>query len=227
MQLAFSDIIVGPYFDALTEIFPRILNISDMVVANSDEWNSLLPPAALERKNKTVKNAEVVRGTKEVKRSNTQSHTYTGMKKGFNHSFSDSIDLRKMSLAPGTIEVPENVKKYLATVSADGKKNSASISVGIRRLSMARSQVVIKRDQSFKNMEGRSRFSEDDESDTLRTPLSAKREQSFRLPEGEPRLTEDDELDQLKRIPFTESPGANSSLQTPTSAVELGKSEGA
>lgn len=136
MQIAFMDIIVGPYFDALTEIFPRILNISDMIVTNSLEWAALLPGNAIERRSRTFKKIND-KPSPVLKRSTTQNATTTNRIRKPNSSFSDSIDLQKMSLAPGIIEVPENVKKYLSSMD---KKTPLSISAGIRRLSMVRIQ---------------------------------------------------------------------------------------
>ena len=122
MQLAFTDIIVRPYFDALNDLFPRILNMVDIIQDNSKEWEKLLPPSA----NTTSNTSGRRRTDDDVKVKKPPKTT--------SNSFSDTVSLHRMSLAPGTIEIPEEVEKFINAVSKSGRMGMGTG----RRVSIAR-----------------------------------------------------------------------------------------
>lgn len=139
MQLSFSDIIVQPYVDALRELFPRMLNVSDLINLNSARWMSMLPDAAPQPKQHTYMTARRGANVKERRTTDGDDKKVdSGMAKTNKYrSFNDSADLKNLSLAlpPGVLELPENLQKYLALVEKN--TTSAAISAGIRKFSIA------------------------------------------------------------------------------------------
>jgi hypothetical protein len=105
MQLAFSNIVVGPYFDAITEIFPKFLNVSDIVLSNIVKLTSLLSE----------------------KTTNTVSPT---------SSPAPQLNLRRMSVASGTIDIPQHLMDLIN--NGEAKQTKFSKSLNIRRLSLDR-----------------------------------------------------------------------------------------
>jgi hypothetical protein len=100
MQLAFSNIVVGPYFDAISEIFPMFENVSHIVLSNVLQLTSLLPD------------------NKPVSPSPPEAEA----------------NIRRMSMASGTIELPPHLVNFI--YNGEEQKSKMAISSGIRRLSL-------------------------------------------------------------------------------------------
>lgn len=94
-QLSFTRLIVQPLFESLLELFPRTLSLIDLIVDNTRQWGGVDAP-------KSKRNEERV----------------TSKKPSLPISFSEkkTVDVfsRRMSLAAGTIEIPDSLQKFFA-----------------------------------------------------------------------------------------------------------------
>lgn len=102
IQLSFSQMIVQPLFECFVELFPRTLTIIDLIVDNTRQWGG-------------TENMIVTRGRKPTeertkKKSSVFSSTSSG-KRGSEGS-------RRLSLAAGTIEIPDSIQKYFSRSKA-------------------------------------------------------------------------------------------------------------
>lgn len=127
----------------MADIFPRLLNISDIVASNVLQWQELLPPISSIIETTKNESDDIKINAKRNTTDNGLAAKVTKTKQ----SFTDKVDFRRMSFGPGIVQIPENVQKYLSTV--DKVRNGAGISVSIRRISSTRTQQIpIRRDIS-------------------------------------------------------------------------------
>lgn len=123
-QLQFTDIIVKPYFDAFSEIFPRIVNVTDMLLENTRKWHLIVDieeksQVNLSRSRSTTMNIST--GEKKV-----QQRQYLSL---------GDVDLNQ-NCAPGPFVIPDHVYKVLQTLE-NTTDQPADISIAIRRISLA------------------------------------------------------------------------------------------
>ncbi|KAI8907223.1 hypothetical protein EDD86DRAFT_227810 [Gorgonomyces haynaldii] len=158
-QLEFLDIIVRPFFDAMYDLFPRFLNLIDIIAANSREWEQMLPGVDEELPRLGSSNSQKRRATAD---QTIQPSTQELNLKPVSNSYSGPLtNGRRISIAPGVIEIPASVEKYLSSVNL--KQTRASISGTPRRVSLARSMAKAARNALGKFGSSESEVKEEEE----------------------------------------------------------------
>jgi hypothetical protein len=94
IQLTFIQVIVYPLFDCFLDLFPNTLSIMDLIVDNIRQWGGYAPAPNLGRRNGDdrfkVQKASIVSNSRRSEGS------------------------RRVSLAAGTIEIPDHVEKFIS-----------------------------------------------------------------------------------------------------------------
>ncbi len=96
-QLSFTQLIVQPLFECLLELFPKTLSLMDLIVDNIRQWGGVEVPYVPRR-----------RATEEKPKGKKSLGAAPVVPK------KPSDSSRRISLAAGTIEIPESIQKFFS-----------------------------------------------------------------------------------------------------------------
>jgi hypothetical protein len=102
VQLTFTQVIVQPLFECFVDLFPRTLALMDLIVDNIRQWGGYAPP---------------VNKTKRFSEDKRKKHSFNPPKR---HS---DTTTRRVSLAAGTIDIPDSVQKYFKSKQRNSLRN--------------------------------------------------------------------------------------------------------
>jgi hypothetical protein len=124
VQLTFTQVIVQPMFEVFLDLFPRTINLMDLIVDNVRLWGG---------KNTTSPDKQEPKKTSEkYKKKSSLSQSPT----------SKSCEgPRRVSIAAGIIDIPESLQKYLSRSKA---RNSLRVGASESRLSSKESRLSSK-----------------------------------------------------------------------------------
>jgi hypothetical protein len=88
-QLSFTQLIVHPLFECIVDLFPRTVSLMDLVIDNIKHWGGYEVPVVTKRRRAT-----------EGSKNKNPSHGII------------SEGSRRLSLAAGTIDIPDSIQKY-------------------------------------------------------------------------------------------------------------------
>lgn len=118
-QIQFTNIIVQPFFEALCELFPRVVNMLDFITDNAKDWEALL----LKEEGETGEAFNVL-----------------GYKKTTNFIEEDECKSRNVSIAAGTIQISESLEKYLEGIDLQTSRTSIQ-NLRERKFSLAKTML--------------------------------------------------------------------------------------
>lgn len=125
IQLTFTQVIVQPLFECYVELFPSTLTFMDLILDNTRQWGGYVSPDTPRR-----------RLTEDRGKGKKASITVPLKKR------SSDGNTRRVSLAAGTIDIPEAVQKFFS------KKSSqvSFMSVNSERLNPSNSMYIEEND---------------------------------------------------------------------------------
>jgi hypothetical protein len=120
VQLTFTQVIVQPLFECYVDLFPKTLALMDLIVDNIRHWGGYAPPVAK---------------AKRLSEDKRKKQSFNAPKR-----YSDS-NTRRVSLAAGTIDIPDSVQKYFKTKQRNSLRN-----VEVGRGSMELEEDIVEED---------------------------------------------------------------------------------
>eukprot|EP00842_Homolaphlyctis_polyrhiza_P000172 jgi/Hompol1/1155/HPOL_001331-RA len=170
VQIAFTDFIVRPFFESLAELFPRMVSFTDILRENARHLDDLAPapsssePVAEEDEEANLETDDVFdegspklmgRGSVTGSVSSPSNHISKSRVASI-QSNTSSGGGRRLSMAAGTVEIPETLDKLFLKLKARRNSQTAASSNSINAGSISGSASV----SASANLFGSNRFAQ-------------------------------------------------------------------